>query len=653
MTISKSKAKRRLSSTRKPEPARYPAPTDTEVEAYKFILDQLKEVGWNAKNPSRNADGHVWTQGQCHGHPEIKKALGGTKPENIVRLTEKKLWVIEAKRDRGQLKKALSEAENDYAKPLMDGGYFGVPLITGVAGNDTTGYEVRTLLLVKGKYEPVVINGAEATGFPDPKTVETLLKTGQPIIADFAVDESVFIKAAERINRTLHVGGINKNDRARVMAALLLAILENPGPNVESELLVLIDDINTRTKAVLRKSSKPEFHPFVVIQPPSNAENHVKYRTAIIQTFQELNNLSIKSAMNSGTDVLGKFYEVFLKYGNGAKEIGIVLTPRHVTRFAVDVLGVTPNDVVLDPACGTGGFLVAAFDHVRATASAMQVDRFKQHNLFGMERESYIAILAIVNMIFRGDGKNNIVEANCFSKFLQPTTTQGQPSAIYSKAKPTKGDEPVTRVFMNPPFALKESDEKEYRFVEVALDDMAHGGLLFTVFPMSVMFEKSTLDWRRNQLLGKHTLLAVVTFPLDLFYPTGVRTLGVIVRKGTPHPRGQGVLWARAMHDGLVKRKGKRLAPRPEWGVEPDDLETLRPTLKAFLSDPRFRVRAVPELVKVAPIDWQDPLLELLPEAYLDSRDVTDDEIRTRVDSMLREAAAQIIRFRAEPKVTP
>ena len=37
--------------------------------------------------------------------------------------------------------------------------------------------------------------------------------------------------------------------------------------------------------------------------------------------------------MRSGKDVLGKFYEVFLKYGNGAKEIGIVLTPRHITRF--------------------------------------------------------------------------------------------------------------------------------------------------------------------------------------------------------------------------------------------------------------------------------------------------------------------------------
>jgi type I restriction enzyme M protein len=623
---------------------------NTEVEAYKFILDQLKEVGWNAKNPSRNADGHVWTQGQCHAHPEIKKALGGTKPENIVKLTETKLWVIEAKSDRGQLKKALTEAENDYAQPLMGGGYFDVPLISGVAGNDTTGYEVRTRLLVKGKYEPVVINGTEATGFLDPKMVERLLETGEPNIADFAVDESVFIKAAERINRTLHVGGINKNDRARVMAALLLAILENPGPNVESELLVLIDDINARTKAVLRKSGKPEFHPFVIIQPPSSAENHVKYRTAIIQTLQELKNLSIKSAMNSGTDVLGKFYEVFLKYGNGAKEIGIVLTPRHVTRFAVDVLGVSPIDVVLDPACGTGGFLVAAFDYVRATASAKQVDRFKQHNMFGMERESYIAILAIVNMIFRGDGKNNIIEANCFSKFLQRTTHKDHPSATYSKTKPTNGDEAVTRVFMNPPFALKESDEKEYRFVEAALDDMADGGLLFTVLPMSVMFERSTLDWRRSQLLGKHTLLAVVTFPLDLFYPTGVRTLGVIVRKGTPHPLSQGVLWTRAMHDGLIKRKGKRLAPRPEWGVEPDDLATLRPMIKAFLANPAFKVQATAEFVKVAPIDWKDPLLELLPEAYLDSRDVTEDEIQIRVDSMLREAAAQIIRFRTGPK---
>ena len=88
--------------------------------------------------------------------------------------------------------------------------------------------------------------------------------------------------------------------------------------------------------------------------------------------------------MNSSTDVLGQFYEVFLKYGNGAKEIGIVLTPRHITRFAVDAIGISPNDIVLDPACGTGGFLVAAYDHIRRTATLPQVDRFKVNNLFGL-----------------------------------------------------------------------------------------------------------------------------------------------------------------------------------------------------------------------------------------------------------------------------
>ena len=76
--------------------------------------------------------------------------------------------------------------------------------------------------------------------------------------------------------------------------------------------------------------------------------------------------LNIRSTMFSGTDLLGKFYEVFLKYGNGAKEIGIVLTPRHITRFAVQILDVEQHDIVCDPTCGTGGFLISALDHVRA-----------------------------------------------------------------------------------------------------------------------------------------------------------------------------------------------------------------------------------------------------------------------------------------------
>src|SRR5213078_3400662 len=148
--------------------------------------------------------------------------------------------------------------------------------------------------------------------------------------------------------------------------------------NLDTSLPVLIAEINGRSEAVLRANGKPDFAPFVKILSPTNTTNHLKFRHALVSTIQELQNLNIRSAMNSSTDVLGQFYEVFLKYGNGAKEIGIVLTPRHITRFAVEAIGVGPSDIVLDPACGTGGFLVAAFDHVRQSASKAQLEKFKK-----------------------------------------------------------------------------------------------------------------------------------------------------------------------------------------------------------------------------------------------------------------------------------
>lgn len=612
---------------------------ESEVEAYRFIINQLKELGWIVRPPDRVAGGQVWTQNQCLSHPEIKKCLGLARPENIVRVSETKLWVIEAKSKRTQLKQALLEAERDYAAKIEDGKALTVPLITGVAGNEATGYEVRTRLKVKGVYQPVTINGVEATGLLDAKTVRQLIESGNPNIADFTVNEGVFLKSAENINRTLHTGGINKNDRARVMAALLLSLLDATPVDVDNDLPVLIEDINSRTKAVLRKHGKLEFFPFVRIEPPTSSENHVKYKAAVVRTLQELGNLSIKSAMNSGTDVLGKFYEVFLRYGNGAKEIGIVLTPRHITRFAIDTVAVSHTDAVLDPACGTGGFLVAAFDHVRRNASAAQIDRFKKNNLYGIEQESYVAALAIVNMIFRGDGKNNIVEANCFSKFLRRAADK-EKVAEYTSTPPAAGDEPITRVFMNPPFALKRSDEHEWKFVESALKSLSTGGILFAIVPMSVVTEGGAAGSWRRPMLERHTLLAVVSFPEELFYPVAIQTVGIVLKKGKPHPVGQNVLWARVANDGFRKSKGKRL---PITNGKPDDLQLVAPHLRAFLNDPTHAVPDIPEKLRAAPLDYKDPILELAPEAYLESHIPSFGELSARLDMQVRENLAALV----------
>lgn len=83
----------------------------TEVDAYIFIKENLKLMGWDTRNPARTPEGQVYTQNECLSHPEIHHHLGKEKPENIVKVTERVFWVIEAKKHHKQLEQALQEAQ--------------------------------------------------------------------------------------------------------------------------------------------------------------------------------------------------------------------------------------------------------------------------------------------------------------------------------------------------------------------------------------------------------------------------------------------------------------------------------------------------------------------------------------------------------------
>ncbi len=616
-------------------------PKNSEVDAYIFIKDNLKNLGWDVRNPARNPAGEVYTQNECLSHPEIKKCLKNLRPENVVKLSEQFYWLIEAKREHKQLQQAVSEAE-DYARLINKSKSVKVLIISGVAGNQNDSYLIKSKFLKNGKFVPITINEKEISSLISKEISSILLETNNPSIKDVPIDEALFLSKAEKINQILHLGAINKNYRARVMAALLLALIDEVPPNIDAPPSVLIEEINSRARRVLRQHKKEEFLGFIAISLPSTPDNHLKFKQALVSTIQELNNLNIRSAMNSGADVLGKFYEVFLKYGNGAKEIGIVLTPRHITKWAVEVLDVTRHDYVYDPTCGTGGFLVAAFDHVKRNSTEKQVNSFKNYNLFGVEQEPEVVALAIVNMIFRGDGKNNIIEGNCFQKHLVKSSIEGNVTCTYQKQP---GEKNISKVLMNPPFALQSSDEKEYKFVQHALEQMDQGGVLFSVLPVSVMFEGGELKtWRQSRLLTENTLLSVVTFPPDLFYPIGVHTIGIFVKKGIPHPKSQNVLWVRFTHDGFLKKKGKRL-PAPK---EKNELETLLLNMKTFVQNPTYYFESLPEFCKLACIDFSDPLLELVPEAYLDSRPISSKALREGIEKLVRENAALLIRYSRE-----
>ena len=288
-----------------------------------------------------------------------------------------------------------------------------------MAGNPIDSFLVQTKVFDGTAFVPVTLNGIPTTGLLGQEALQTILRTGRSDIADPAIDEQLFIAKAEHINEILHLGAVNPHQRAGVMAALLLAQVSDTAPNIdEPRPDILIRDINARVHSILRDQGKSEFADYINIALPSTPDNHIKLRQALVDTLQELNNLNIRSAMNSGADWLGAFYEVFLKYASWAQDLGIVLTPRHLTRWAADVLDIQVNDIVYDPTCGTGGFLVAAFDYVKQNASPTQLERFKQHSVFGIEQDDGVAALAVVNMIFRGDGKNNIQEGNCFARHL-------------------------------------------------------------------------------------------------------------------------------------------------------------------------------------------------------------------------------------------
>ena len=259
-----------------------------------------------------------------------------------------------------------------------------------------------------------------------------------------------------------------------------------------------------------------------------------------------------------------------------------------------------------------------------------------------------------MNMIFRGDGKNNIVEGNAFSTYLTRRSVNGHATAAYIDIPPAAGNEPVTRVLMNPPFALKGSTDKEYRFVSQALSLMADGKTLFCLLPLNCLFgARDELVWRRDDLLAKNTLLAVLSLPEKLFYPAAMKQVAaVIVKKGIPHGARQSVFWGVIEHDGHIISKSKRL-PAAEFvppRLEPDQLPELLPPLQAFLAS-QSTAGSVPRFYKTAPIDFADPLLELIPEAYIDSKPPTAEELREAVDDLARQTVSYLVRFRKEDEV--
>lgn len=277
-------------------------------------------------------------------------------------------------------------------------------------------------------------------------------------------------------------------------------------------------------------------------------------------------------------DIIGKFYEEFLRYAGIANvKKGIVLTPNHITTLFTDLIEIKINDVIFDPACGTGAFLIAGMNKLVETIEKSELsdkkarfDNIKARQLIGFEKSSTMYSLAISNMLFRGDGKSQIFNEDFFSK-----TTD---DILLKLAKQEKPIVP-TIGFINPPYGGKDNDtnptKKEIQFLERMLDKCSRYGII--IAPLSTYFKDET---DRKRILSKHTLKYVINTPSELFQPNAsTHTAIAVFETNRPHNiKDDKVVFYDLKDDGFILSKNKgRTDVLNKWNtIKKDTLKKLK-----------------------------------------------------------------------------
>ena len=242
---------------------------------------------------------------------------------------------------------------------------------------------------------------------------------------------------------------------------------------------------------------------------------------------------------SSSEDYLGRFYGEFMSYSGGdGQTLGIVLTPKHITELFCELLDLKPEDVVLDPCCGTAGFLIAAMHMMLKKAKDdTQKKHIRKEQLHGIELQPYMFTIATTNMILRGDGKSNLINEN----FLKQESDKLQLKS------------PTVRM-MNPPYSQgskKNPDLYEICFTEHLLDSLVEGGRCAVIVPQSSMTGKTKEEQAvKENILKHHTLEGVITLNKDTFYGVGVMPCIAIFTAGEPHPANKECKFINFENDG-------------------------------------------------------------------------------------------------------
>jgi type I restriction enzyme M protein len=263
-----------------------------------------------------------------------------------------------------------------------------------------------------------------------------------------------------------------------------------------------------------------------------DAYNYMKSGTLIRQVVNKINEVDFNK--KSDRHLLNDIYEKLLKELQGAGNYGEFYTPRPLTKFVVEMVDPKLGEKVLDPACGTGGFLVNTIEHIREHYVKSSADEKKLHtSIFGTELKSLPHLLAITNMILHGiEVPDNIRRDDMLSR---PLTEYGPKDR-------------VDVIVANPPFgaSVKDGTEKNFPselrtketadlFLILFIHLLKDGGRAGVVLPDGSLFGEGVKAKIKEKLLKECNVHTIIRLPQGVFNPyAGVNTNLVFFEKGKP-----------------------------------------------------------------------------------------------------------------------
>ena len=300
----------------------------------------------------------------------------------------------------------------------------------------------------------------------------------------------------------------------------------------------------------------------------------------------------------SDADTKGDLFEHVLRQIKQAGELGQFRTPRHVIRAIVQMVNPQVGETVYDPAAGTAGFMVAAYNHMRLAhsspaatqqveldgkrqtrglgdrLSAAQVSALNRATFFGNDVDPKMVRLATMNLTLRGLPNVRILLRNVLTTVLEPAR----------KAELGLPEGGFHVVLANPPFSGRVDRDRivedvkvgtttatELLFLKYMLDSLRPGGRCGVIVPEGVLFGSTGAHRElRRQLIENHRVEAVLSLPGGVFQPySGVKTSVLFFRKGGATER---VLFLHADADGY------KLDANHDTPVDADDLPALATT---------------------------------------------------------------------------